>query len=71
MTTKTITIREEVYNLLLSLKREGESFSDLLERLARTTDPMALIHAMEGSIEFADTSQIIDEIRSKRQERSV
>ncbi|MCZ7380208.1 MAG: antitoxin VapB family protein [Candidatus Methanoperedens sp.] len=32
MSTKTITVREEAYNLLLELKKEKESFSDVLLR---------------------------------------
>ena len=31
--TKTITVRDEVYERLMRVRREGESFSDLLERL--------------------------------------
>lgn len=34
MTMKTLTIKEKVYKDLLSVKEGGESFSDLLERLA-------------------------------------
>jgi len=34
MASKTITITDEVYQLLKSLKREKESFSELLKRLA-------------------------------------
>jgi len=30
---KTLTIKDEVYEKLLRLKRENESFSDVLERL--------------------------------------
>lgn len=30
---KTLTIKDDVYTKLSKLKREGESFSDLLERL--------------------------------------
>ena len=35
MSTKTISIRDEVYNLLRDAKREGESFSDVIERLLK------------------------------------
>ncbi len=35
MATKTISIREEVYNLLKSFKRENESFSDVIGKLAK------------------------------------
>ncbi len=36
MTTKNISITNEVYGLLVSLKRTDESFSDELRRLATT-----------------------------------
>ena len=35
MATKTITILEEVYNELIKLKREEESFSEELSRLIK------------------------------------
>lgn len=34
MSVKTITIKDDVYELLSSMKGEKESFSDLLRRLA-------------------------------------
>ncbi len=34
MVSKTITITEEVYNLIKNLKQKDESFSELLKRLA-------------------------------------
>ena len=30
---KTISIRDDVYNRLLEMKEEGESFSDVIEKL--------------------------------------
>jgi predicted CopG family antitoxin len=35
MASKTISIRDDVYDLLKGLKREDESFSDAIERLVR------------------------------------
>ncbi len=39
MGTKTISIREEVYDLLKSIKRENESFSDVIGKLAKKKKP--------------------------------
>lgn len=39
MAFKTLTIKEEVYKKLAARKREKESFSDLLERLAEKEKP--------------------------------
>lgn len=33
MNTKTISIRDDTYDLLKNVKREGESFSDTIDRL--------------------------------------
>jgi len=32
---KTISIRDEVYNMLADMKEESESFSDVIERLIK------------------------------------
>lgn len=50
MSVKTITIRSEVYKLLSEMKRENESFSDLLLRLTKKkSSPMDFFGALEGS----------------------
>jgi len=38
MTQKTISLSEDVYNLLKNEKRKGESFSDVIERLITKKD---------------------------------
>jgi len=38
MTQKTISLSEQAYNLLKNEKREGESFSRLIERLISKKD---------------------------------
>ncbi len=35
MTTKTITIMEDAYNMLSRLKKENESFSEVIRELAK------------------------------------
>ncbi|HDM23167.1 MAG: antitoxin VapB family protein [Methanomicrobia archaeon] len=35
MGTKTISIKDNVYEILKNSKKEGESFSDVIERLAK------------------------------------
>jgi predicted CopG family antitoxin len=35
---KTITIRDDTYEKLVRLKRDGESFSDVIERLIEQKD---------------------------------
>lgn len=56
MATKTLTIREEVYDRLKSMKRDDESFSDLLERLSGSDKDVMSgfgVLADEGGEEFA------------------
>jgi len=39
MATKTISIREELYDILMSLKKENESFSDVIYKLTKKRKP--------------------------------
>ena len=39
MATKTISIREDVYDVLSRLKRENESFSDVIWKLTKKRKP--------------------------------
>lgn len=55
MATKTITVREEAYERLEAMKRDDESFSDLLLRLTGAErDVMAGFGALADE-EFAET----------------
>lgn len=61
--TKTVSLRDEAYRRLASLKREGESFSDLVERLTEEKVP-----------EYADlagvlSGETLEEIRRERENR--
>jgi len=48
MASKNITITEDAYDRLKALKREDESFSDLVTRLTETADPMAFAGSCPG-----------------------
>ncbi|MGD2248542.1 MAG: antitoxin VapB family protein [Candidatus Methanofastidiosia archaeon] len=41
MTTKTISITEDVYNILVLEKQKGESFSDVISRLVKRRSPLS------------------------------
>ncbi len=67
--TKTLTIRDEVYNKLLMIKREDESFSDLFLRLSEEQDTMQLLESLRGTVDIPDTEQLLSEVRAKRAEK--
>lgn len=68
MATKTISLDEEAYERLNAHKREGESFSDVVKRLAgeRSWREVAGILTAE---EADDLEAAIDEGRSASRER--
>ena len=66
---KTLTIKDSVYNKLMELKRENESFSDLFERLAECQDSRQLLLRLRGSVDFKDKDQMLSEIYASREER--
>ena len=66
---KTITIRDEVYEKLLKVKRESESFSELFERLVEGMDPLKTLKKLRGCVEFKDKEKMLSEIYVRREER--
>ncbi len=46
MTVRTITITDDAYGRLAALKREGESFSDVIRRITRRTPLLELKGAL-------------------------
>ena len=66
---KTITIREEVYNKLIAVKRTDESFSQLFERLVEDINPVETLTKLRGSIEFKAKEKMLSEISALRAER--
>jgi len=67
--TKTITIRDEVYKKLLTVKRENESFSKLFERLVEGMSPIETLTKLRGCVEFTDKEKMLSEIHALRAER--
>ena len=59
MGTKTIRVREEVYESLKACKRPDESFSDLLQRL---TDRMSSFERGFGAFADVDFESGLDEL---------
>jgi predicted CopG family antitoxin len=68
---KTLTIKEDVYRKLVAIKKQGESFSDLFERLAKKEDAASALEKLRASVTFkaGEKDQMISDIYSKRSER--
>jgi predicted CopG family antitoxin len=68
---KTLTIKEDVYRKLVAIKKQGESFSDLFERLAKKEDSASALEKLRASVTFkaGEKDQMISDIYSKRSER--
>lgn len=64
---KTLTIKTTVYEKLLAMKRENESFSDLFERLSKNN--IATLQKLHGCTEFENKEQMIKDIEKKRKEQ--
>lgn len=64
--TKTLSIRDEVYERLLKIKREDESFSDLFMRLSEEENTLRLLERLRGSIDLPEADEILEEIYEKR-----
>ena len=67
--TKTLSIRDDVYRKLLKIKREGESFSELFDRIAEDKDPLKTLGRLRGCVEFKEKEKMLAEIRTARAER--
>ena len=66
MATKNIAISEEAYQRLKALKRPGESFTDLIERMTRNRGILEL----SGVLSAAEASAVRDRIETVRAEES-
>lgn len=68
MTTKTITIREDIYKMLLSIKGANESFSNFFERLVKSRKNVDKLKELRGSVEFRNKEALLKELSEKRKE---
>ncbi len=66
---KTLTIRDEVYQKLASVKKADESFSELFERLIEGTNSLESLARLRGSAEFKNKKKMLAEIEALRTER--
>ena len=67
--TRTITISDEVYRKLLTVKRRDESFSKLFERLTEDISTPELLKKLRGCVEFTEKERMLSEIQTYRAER--
>ncbi len=68
MTAKTITIREDIYRMLLSIKGTNESFSSFFERLVKSRRNIDTLKELRGSVEFSNKEALLKELSDKRKE---
>ena len=65
MPTRTISISEEAYRRLKALKKEGESFSDVILRLTSKSSPWSL-----AGILSEEEGKELEKILAENRERS-
>jgi predicted CopG family antitoxin len=66
---KTITIRDEIYGKLLTIKGKNESFSELFDRLVESNSPSETLKKLRGKVEFTDKEALLTELYNRRAER--
>ena len=67
MNFKTLTIKKSVYEKLLGMKKQNESFSDLFERLSNKN--IETIKKLRGTIEFKNKDVLLKDLYKKRKEK--
>jgi predicted CopG family antitoxin len=68
MSTKTVSLRESAYEKLKNLKRENESFSDVVERISKSQS----LEDLEGSYpEIGEVKEQIEEERDQFRTRDL
>lgn len=69
MATKNIAISEEAYQRLKALKKPGESFTEVIERMTRTRGVLDLAGVLSAS-QAKEVSERIRESRAESAHRS-
>ena len=64
MATKSVTIKESAYEILKSRKQEGESFSDVIERIASRRSLTELLDVLSEE----EGERLADEVEKTRKE---
>ncbi|MBI4139505.1 antitoxin VapB family protein [Candidatus Woesearchaeota archaeon] len=70
MTTKTLTIMEDAYDLLLQNKRKEESFSDVVRRVLSTRQRKRTLQDLFGILSEEEGAKILEDLKKIRRERS-
>lgn len=65
MSTRTISLSEDAYEALLAMKGPGESFSDVVRRIARKRS----LAELAGAVPAAAAESIRDAIEASRKDR--
>lgn len=75
MSVKTVTLSEDAYVALASLKREGESFSDVVRRITRKNRSLldfagdwkdVPADVMRGYVQFLETGERLSRNKLRR-----
>ncbi len=66
---KTLTIKDDVYNKLVAVKKPGESFSELFNELLKYSYAENILYGLRGSIEFTSKEKMLDEIYKKEEKK--
>jgi predicted CopG family antitoxin len=67
MDVRTVALDREAYDLLQRKKRKGESFSDVVKRIARTRRPITDLAGLWSRMPEDEFQKIADAIRRGRE----
>ena len=71
MPFKKITIREDIYKMLLLVKGTNERFNCLFERLVKSKSNVEKLKGLRGTVEFKNKDLMLKELSKKRVLRNI